>query len=860
MEHSIYNKNKCILLVEDESLIALSESVVLENNGYKVIIAENGEQTIAAFRKDLKIDLILMDIDLGHGMDGTEAAETILKEHDIPLVFLSSHTEEEIVNKSRRITNYGYILKNTGETVLLASIDMAFKLHDANRRLRESEARYRLLAENSLDVIWTMDLTGRYTYISPSIFYLTGWTPEEAYRMSLEDYILPEYVSFFMDLLAHELSLTPDKRSRSKYMVFKQYRKDGSIIDVETNLAWTFDKDGNTVGIQGSSRDISSRKGMEEALRDSENKYRVIIENLNVVVFTLDREAIITYISSNVNRYGYDRDDVLGHHLIEFVHPDDHALVIDAYRRGIENGEEFHLEIRMLAKNGGMVRVLEADHNIRDETGAITQLVGFLWDITQRKQAEDALQKSEQQYRLLAENSTDVIWTMDLNGRFTYISPSVEKMTGWTQEEAMGLELKDYILPEYVEIIRKEIADELSKPASERTESKLIEIQQYAKNGSILHDEITVTWVYNEKGEIIGLQGSNRYINDRKQIEETLRISSIKYKALFESIPLGVAVSDKTGKILESNGTAERLLGLQREDIEKRRIDGPEWRIIKPDGFPMPPDEYASVIALKENRLVENVEMGIVKEDGDINWINVTAVPIPLEEYGVMIVYSDITKRIRAEKELLKVLNEKEALLHELQHRVKNSMALISALISIELNQMTDTLAVEVLMNIQNRIQSMATLYDLLYQTNDVKEIRLDRYLNQMGRVLQDTYTARQKKINLVISFDELSIDVKRAISIGLILNELLMNTFKHACIENKENKVLLNLKIDKKHAVIDVADNGPGLPQDFDPEQSSGMGLKIVRLLTDQLNGRMEYYSHEGVLFRITFPLESDR
>jgi CheY-like chemotaxis protein len=126
------NGTKTLLLVEDEAIIAMSEVILLQNEGFAVIQASNGEDAIELIRSGrIGIDLVLMDIDLGRGMDGTEAARAIVQARDIPVVFLSSHSEREVVDHARGITNYGYILKNAGETVFLAGIDMAFKLHHA---------------------------------------------------------------------------------------------------------------------------------------------------------------------------------------------------------------------------------------------------------------------------------------------------------------------------------------------------------------------------------------------------------------------------------------------------------------------------------------------------------------------------------------------------------------------------------------------------------------------------------------------------------------------------------------------------------------------------------------------------------
>ncbi len=157
-----------------------------------------------------------------------------------------------------------------------------------------------------------------------------------------------------------------------------------------------------------------------------------------------------------------------------------------------------------------------------------------------------------------------------------------------------------------------------------------------------------------------------------KLAEESLKISLAKYQFLFNSFPLGITITDKTGNIVESNIKAEQLLGLSEEEQTKRQIDGSEWRIIQMNGEPFPPEEYASVRALKENRLIENIEMGIVKGENDICWINVTAAPVPIENYGIAIAYNDITERKRAEA----ALTVSEEHFHSLFNNMSEGVAL----------------------------------------------------------------------------------------------------------------------------------------------------------------------------------------
>jgi CheY-like chemotaxis protein len=147
------DKKKSILLVEDELLIAMSEKAQLEAYGYGITVVDDGKKAIEAMKEDEAFDLILMDINLGDGLDGTQAAEIILKDHDIPIVFLSSHIEPTIVEKTEKITSYGYVVKNSSITVLDASIKMAFKLFDANRETSNLKRLYSVLSCINQDII-----------------------------------------------------------------------------------------------------------------------------------------------------------------------------------------------------------------------------------------------------------------------------------------------------------------------------------------------------------------------------------------------------------------------------------------------------------------------------------------------------------------------------------------------------------------------------------------------------------------------------------------------------------------------------------------------------------------------------------
>jgi PAS domain S-box-containing protein len=188
-----------ILLVEDEAIIALSEKVTLERHGYSVTTARSGREAIETARGDAQIDLVLMDIDLGSGMDGTEAAQAILSDREIPVVFLSSHTEPEVVDRTEKITSYGYIVKTSGETVLIASIKMAFRLFEARvnerlalRKVTHSHDLMRYILRHARSAIAVHDRNLNYLYVSDE--YL------RSYEIEQEEVIGRHHYEVFPDL------------------------------------------------------------------------------------------------------------------------------------------------------------------------------------------------------------------------------------------------------------------------------------------------------------------------------------------------------------------------------------------------------------------------------------------------------------------------------------------------------------------------------------------------------------------------------------------------------------------------------------------------------------------------------------
>ncbi len=345
-------------------------------------------------------------------------------------------------------------------------------------------------------------------------------------------------------------------------------------------------------------------------------------------------------------------------------------------------------------------------------------------------------------------------------------------------------------------------------------------------------------------------------LESEKVAAAAVRESEEKYRVLFEAFPLGITVSDDNGNILETNAIAETLLAVPKPEHEQRGIDGQEWRIVRPDGSSMPPEEYAGVIALQENRRVDNVEMGIVNPDETITWLNVTAAPIPLENHGVVISYNDVTARKQAEEQLKLALADKETLLQELYHRTKNNMMVIMSLINLQADQSQDETVRMVLQEIRNRVRSMALVHQKLYQSQNLSSIDLSEYIRELTALLMASYQIAPERVSLVLDLEPALVLIDTAVPCGLIINELVSNVFKHAFPHNEPGELRITLKHSTGNKILlQVADDGVGLPSGFDPRKSNGMGLKILFSITEyQLQGQVSYESRQGVTWQLEF------
>ena len=423
------------------------------------------------------------------------------------------------------------------------------------------------------------------TYVSPSIKRLLGYTVEEMMRLAITDILTPDSLKQASKFIRNQMDImTPGSQHPSLSLTLEYVRKDGSTLWAEVMLSFLWDKDGKLSEVLGVTREITERKKAEEALRQSEQRYRMLAENVKDIIWIRDMNLRTTYVSPSATQMsGYSVEEVMSLSLEESMTPASLEVVKNAFSKVIaaEEGQRdlsaaTVLEVELIHKDGSIVPVEMKVNFLRDPDGHPTGFLGVTRDITERKKAEEALRQSEQRYRLLAENVKDVIWTVDMNLRLTYTSPSITQLTGYPHEEYITKTLEEILTPASIEFVTNLFAEELALEDSGHSDlfrARTFEAELICKDGSIVPVEMKATALRDADGRPIGVLGVSRDISERKRAEEALRESQEELQAIFDNARDGIALFDLEGRLLKANKRVLEVGGYTTDEIAGKTFD-----------------------------------------------------------------------------------------------------------------------------------------------------------------------------------------------------------------------------------------------------------------------------------------------
>jgi PAS domain S-box-containing protein len=502
---------KTILLVVNDAEYALHEAEQFKARGFNVVTANSGETAVGIVEHVPKIDLVIMSLDLGSGIDGIQAAEMILQSHDIPLLFLAGHLEPETIDQTEKLYHYGLILKSVGDAVLLSSINMAFRLHNTHveikireQLLRESQEKFsKSFHLTPLSMAISLASDRRYIEINDAFLSLTGYSREEVIgRNSLE-------LGLWTDAetkthVNHEIATAGEAHN----VPVRVRTKSGEIRDAIYSAAIVFL--GGVPHVVAQVLDITDRKRVEEALRESETQYRKLIETMQDGVYRSSHEGKFLEVNpAMVKILGYaNKEELLAIDIksqLYFTPEDRESAALD------EKLTEMGV-FRLRKKDGSEIWVEDHGRHAVNDEGTVLYHEGVLRDITERKRTEQALQESEEKYRKLIETMLDGVYRSSHEGKFLEVNPAMVKILGYAnKEELLAIDIKSqlYFAPE-----DRERAEKLGEMGAFRLRKK---------DGSEIWVEDHGRVVVDDEGTVLYHEGILRDITERKQLEERIR-------------------------------------------------------------------------------------------------------------------------------------------------------------------------------------------------------------------------------------------------------------------------------------------------------------------------------------------------
>ncbi len=694
-------------MVDDNAIIALDTAVRLRQYGYDAVTSFSGDEAVTKVANDPSIELVVMDIDLGAGMDGTEAAAAILRVRNLPIVFLTSHSEQEMVRRVRDVTRYGYIVKGTGDFVLTSSIEMAFDLFDAHQQAREGEERYRSLVESIREVIYEIDAEGRILFVS-------------------------------------------------------------------------------------------------KAVR---------------------------------NYFGYEPDELIGRSAGEFVHPND----LQSLSARIPLAGSAGPSVYRFRTKSGEYRWVQT--HTRPVPGSPARALGALVDITELKRAEEArviTEGRQERAELIARVGN---WEFDLTTRTVYASMGARELYGIEDREWTISEVQEIPLPEYRPILDSAMADLVAGTRPYEVEFKI----RRRGDGRIL-DIRSIAEYDRERNRVFGVIED---VTEQNRTQAALRESRDYLHAVLDSVNEAVFVVDAvTTRIIDVNETTCRMYGYSKAELLRQ-----DFGEIS-SGEPPSTQEHA----------IQWLELARAGTPQIFNWaakdksgrlfpveVNIRFAVIGGAE-RFLVTIRDVSGRVQTEKELQALLEENEMMLKEVHHRIKNNISVIASLLSLQAKRVTDEYARQAIMDAQNHVRTIGSLYDKLNRSGDFRHVDAKEYFTDLvDEVYRSTYAA-DRGIRIACEIAQFRVSARVCVPLGLVINELITNAVKHAFSRRSSGTVTVRCSVNSGAISLRVADDGVGLPGPVESEQKNGFGLTIVNALLRQVSGesRVTSAAGEGTAFDI--------
>ncbi len=682
----------------------------------------------------------------------------------------------------------------------------------------------------SPDLVCVIGMDGYFKYVNPAWEKLLGYTEKELLSKPILELIHPDDHTKNNEQLAR-LS----KGEITKNFEIRIICKDSTIKYIQ----WTATPDIKEKTVYCTGRDITERKKAEKIFQDSDIRNKIYVKNAPLGIFVVNSKG--KYIDVNPKAcklLGYTRNELLQLSISDVSNSKE---TIEIFQRLKEAGL-VDCEIELKKKDGSIVNVLLDAVSLPKD-----QFMAFCTDITERKLTQEALKESERQFRRAITDSPVPIMIYNEDGNVLQLSKGWTDYSGYTIEDIPTVSAWTQKAYGSASGSKKKYIDKLFE--IDKTVYNC-ELNITAKNGSKRIWEFRTTPIgKNSSGKRL-LHSMAVDITKRKQMEEALLKNQKRYKKAQAMGHVGNWEYDPVTTKFWGSDEAKRIYGFELEspDFTTENVESciPERERV-----------HQALIDLLEHNKKYDLVFDIITADKGIRKTIHSIAEVESDAQGnvkkVTGVISDITEHKINEDKIKASLEEKEILLRELSHRTKNNMQVVSSMLRLyakrESNEKIDLIFTE----IEGKILSMALVHQLLYESKDLSHLNLNDYITKLIPLIKSSYLI-SNHIRFFCECEDINILIDTAAPLGLVINELISNSIKHAFPDNREGMIKINISTSRENElVIIISDDGIGFKDGFDIKKDINLGLKTVfNLVKNQLDGRIQVDSNNGLRWEI--------
>ncbi|ACF15148.1 signal transduction histidine kinase [Chloroherpeton thalassium ATCC 35110] len=615
----------------------------------------------------------------------------------------------------------------------------------------------------------------------------------------------------------------------------------------------TWDKNGTVKTVSVICIDITKRKKIEDALSRSRERYRAIVNEMEAFVCRCTPDGNIAFINDTYCKVlSKSGQELLGINFSEIISVEDQPRFLTSFKNITAQHPVHSSEYRVLVNQEVHWHKYSATGIFKDDGLEEVQIIGH--DITERKNIEIRLQASEEHFRFLAEHASDLIIHLSVQHEYqakvTYISTSCQNILGYTREELMSFQLSDMIHPEDLPLFYKAYAKLVQQPNLPAP----ILYRHKHRSGKYIWLETLIKPICDEDGKILSAVMASRNVTERKRAEMALQESEERYRQVVENSPNPIFSADRAGVLHTWNIACE-----QSFECPQIEMLGKNWHAL------LAHPENAATLSKTVDAIFrgerESAELSVSYQNKRGEELYMVCRLYPLKNLFGEIAFCvfanmDISERFKYEQKLKASLGERDTLLKEVHHRVKNNLQVISSLLHLQKSKLQDPQAIQIFIDSQNRIHSMALIHQHLYQSDDLNNVDFAAYIDRLLIQLEITYGNPGVEFKTNVQNIKLSLDY--AIPCGLLINEIIANSLKHAfqAIEQKGEIYVEMLYLEAEKALkICITDNGSGFNENITFENAQTLGFKLIRSFVTQLNGTVTVCGENGTRFDITLP-----